>query len=50
MVEDDGQGFAPETPAGLGLRGVRTRAAYVGGKVEIDSSPRGTVVTTRLPV
>ncbi len=51
MVEDDGRGFRPTTDgAGLGLRGVRTRAAYVGGTVEIDSSGRGTVVTVRLPV
>ncbi len=51
MVEDDGRGFAPAgaTRAGLGLRSVRARAAYVGGTVEIDSSGRGTVVTVQLP-
>ena len=50
MVEDDGKGFETKAAgAGLGLRGVRARAAYVGGRVEIDSSGRGTVVTVTLP-
>lgn len=52
MVEDDGRGFAANglgTSVGLGLRGVRARAAYVGGTVAIDSSARGTVITVTLP-
>ncbi|MCC3154904.1 7TM diverse intracellular signaling domain-containing protein [Hymenobacter sp. BT770] len=51
-VEDDGRGFgrgedAPIT--GIGLRGVRTRTAYLGGTVNIESPGYGTRVVVRLP-
>ena len=51
-VEDDGRGFgrgedAPVT--GIGLRGVRTRTAYLGGTVAIESPGSGTRVVVRLP-
>lgn len=53
-VEDDGAGFDPArafVEGGLGLFGMRERAAYVGGQVEIDSRPgQGTRVTARIPI
>ena len=54
-VEDDGRGFDPERPepsasGGLGLFGMRERAAYVGGTVHVDSRPgRGTRVLVEIP-
>jgi PAS domain S-box-containing protein len=52
-VEDEGKGFDPARPggreAGLGLMGMRERAASVGGSLEIVSGEgRGTVVRLRL--
>lgn len=55
-VEDDGRGFAPDAlerrgTEGLGLFGMRERAVYVGGDLEIRSAPgAGTTVTARLPI
>lgn len=39
MVEDDGVGFSPESPAGggLGLMGMKERAALVGGTLTVTS-------------
>jgi signal transduction histidine kinase len=49
-VEDDGRGFdASETAGGIGLATMRTRAASVGGTLEISSTQRGTVVMVVLP-
>jgi signal transduction histidine kinase len=53
-ITDDGSGFEAERvddrPGHLGLRGIRERAAAVGGSVTIDSAPaRGTTVRCRLP-
>ncbi|WP_201985664.1 sensor histidine kinase [Hymenobacter rubidus] len=51
-VEDDGRGFAKgeDTPAtGIGLRGVQTRAAYLGGSVRIEVPAQGTRVLVQLP-
>jgi signal transduction histidine kinase len=57
IVEDDGRGFDLErvkmsgTDRGLGLVGMRERAALVGGTVEIESKPgEGTTVFVRVPV
>jgi len=55
VVEDDGIGFcAPDlanTLGSLGLLGMRERAQFCGGDVEISSSPgNGTTVTIRIPV
>lgn len=54
-VEDDGRGFRadeggrPET--GLGLFGMRERATYLGGRVEVHSFPgRGTRVRAEVPI
>jgi two-component system CheB/CheR fusion protein len=57
VVEDDGKGFDPDnlkinpdTGRGLGLIGMRERAAIVGGAVEIESTPgNGTTVFVRIP-
>ncbi len=51
QVHDDGQGFTAAAAAvGLGVRGMRERAALLGGRLEIDSPPgRGTTVNLTLP-
>ena len=45
-VKDDGTGFIPEVPEGVGLeRSIRGRIEDVGGRVEVDGNPgRGTEV------
>jgi two-component system CheB/CheR fusion protein len=59
IVEDDGQGFADdavhaslEGPGrGLGLVGMRERAALIGGRLDIETAPgRGTTVIVQLPL
>jgi signal transduction histidine kinase len=58
IVEDDGVGLAlGDGPGregmdrGLGLTGMRERAALVGGTLEIESAPgAGTTVYARVPV
>ena len=55
-VQDDGEGFeVPESvdrlDGGLGILGMRERAAIVGGELEIESEPgRGTIVRLRIPM
>jgi two-component system sensor histidine kinase UhpB len=55
-VEDNGRGFRleevlDEDTGGLGLFGMQERAAYVGGRVEIESEPgAGTRVRAAVPV
>lgn len=54
-VRDDGRGFdvtgvMSGERQGLGLFGMQERAAYLGGRVEIDSRPgAGTTVTAEVP-
>jgi signal transduction histidine kinase len=55
IVEDDGAGFEVEDKfikdKGIGLLGMRERAALVGGKIQIESSPqKGTTVFVRIPI
>lgn len=51
VVEDDGVGFGGAPTEGLGLVGMRERAAAVGGRVEVASAPgRGTRVSLAIPV
>lgn len=54
IVEDNGVGFDPERSAAagrLGLIGMRERAALVGGRLEIESSPgKGTSVIIQIPL
>ena len=56
-IEDDGIGFdaaavaAPDARSGLGLLGIRERAAQLRGTVRIESTPGlGTRITIELPV
>ena len=53
-VGDNGQGFDPDTVlargAGRGLQNQRRRAAALGGKVQWDSCPQGTLFTLWLPL
>lgn len=55
-VEDDGRGFPVAEVLrtegrGLGLFGMRERAAYAGGEVDIESNPSfGTRVRIRVPI
>jgi len=53
-VEDDGRGIAPEDLAkarSLGLKGMRERARYLGGELEVSRAARGgTRVVLRLPL
>lgn len=49
-VSDDGVGFDPAVPAdGFGLRGMRNRAAQVGGRLSIHSGEGGTTVELEVP-
>jgi signal transduction histidine kinase len=57
ILEDDGVGFNPEKEAsadgdkGMGLIGMRERAALVGGTLQIESKPKaGTTIFARVPV
>jgi len=50
-VQDDGAGFKPGNSARLGLRGMRERAALLGGSVTVASRPgAGTTITAHIPV
>lgn len=56
-VEDNGRGFSvdekdrPSRTTGLGLLGMRERAANAGGSMAIDAAPgRGTRITLRIPL
>jgi two-component system NarL family sensor kinase len=50
-IRDDGAGFRPDRPAGVGLTSMRERAVELGGAFVIDSrTGHGTVVTVRLPL
>ena len=49
-VDDDGEGFPPNTRAGSGVLGMRERAVLVGGTLKLNSSPLGGArVTLELP-
>jgi NarL family two-component system sensor histidine kinase YdfH len=55
VVEDDGCGFDPdqvaEQPGSFGLRGLKERAAHLGGELEVRSAPgRGTTVTLEMEI
>ncbi|MDQ4128848.1 MAG: PAS domain S-box protein [Actinomycetota bacterium] len=49
-VSDDGRGFDPGAPPGIGFRSMRERANAMGGRLEVHSElGRGTRVRVRLP-
>lgn len=55
VVEDDGVGFEVSDPAvaekGIGLAGMRERAALIGALLEVESSPgKGTSIFLRSPI
>lgn len=58
IIEDDGKGFEAtdlrsnkESGSGLGLVGMRERAAIVGGTFEIESAPgKSTTIFVRIPI
>src|ERR687893_1397012 len=48
-VEDDGRGLAPGTAAGMGITGMRERAASLGGEIEVEGAAgAGTRVSLRV--
>ena len=56
VIEDNGRGFHPRSTsaergqAGLGLVGMRERAALLGGRLEVDSAPdHGTSICVSVP-
>ena len=49
-IADDGRGLPADTIAGAGIRGMRERAALIGGQLTIDNLPAGgTRVTLDMP-
>jgi two-component system NarL family sensor kinase len=54
LVEDNGVGFDPAAlgaEAGIGLKNIESRLAYLGGTFHVDSRPgRGTTVTATVPL
>jgi two-component system, NarL family, sensor kinase len=57
-IEDHGRGMAPDFvvrltrgtgPVGVGLAGMRERLKQIGGELEIESSPRHTIVRATVP-
>ena len=55
VVEDDGRGFLPaptdSADRGMGLLGIRERAALSAGTAEIESAPgKGTTIFVRVPL
>jgi two-component system, NarL family, sensor kinase len=49
-VADNGRGLPADHVAGVGVTGMRERADELGGRLSIDSDPRGTIVRARLPI
>ncbi len=48
-ISDDGKGFDPEAPHGIGLRSMVERARALGGTFDVESEPgRGTRVRVRI--
>ena len=57
-VRDEGKGIPTETQAslssgklsGVGLRGMRERLRQMGGQLEVQSNPNGTLILATLPI
>lgn len=51
MIQDNGQGFDPQSPSkGMGLSSLRERAGQLGGTLDIQSSNQGTTLALRAPL
>jgi signal transduction histidine kinase len=51
VVRDDGQGFAPGAPLGLGLTAMRERVRTIDGSCRIESRPSGgTTISVSVPL
>jgi len=49
-IRDDGVGFRPEEPRGLGLRGIQERLDVSGGSMTMETAPgRGTLMVVEVP-
>ena len=48
LVEDNGIGFSSNTTTGIGLKNIRYRVAYLGGKISIDSNSNGTSIVIEI--
>jgi signal transduction histidine kinase len=48
-IADDGAGIPAAATERGGLRGMRERAELAGGRLAVETGPRGTTVTARLP-
>lgn len=49
-IHDDGHGFHPAVPPGVGLHSMRERAEELGGALQVASNGQGTRVQARLPL
>lgn len=50
-IQDDGRGLPPGTAAGMGITGMRERAASLGAELEVEGSAgSGTRVSLRVPL
>jgi PAS domain S-box-containing protein len=57
-VQDYGNGLPPESApipgvrprGGVGMMGMRERVRHIGGKMTVESSPKGTTVCVKLPL
>lgn len=50
MIGDDGKGMAEEVKGGRGMTSMRSRAAALGGALEVHTGASGTMVTLTLPL
>ncbi|BDQ12829.1 sensor histidine kinase [Sediminibacterium sp. TEGAF015] len=48
LVEDNGIGFSTDVATGIGLKNIRYRVDYLGGKVSIDSNSNGTSIVIEI--
>lgn len=49
-IRDNGKGFTPgASTAGTGLRGMRQRAEFLGGRLVVESGAGGTLVSAEVP-
>jgi signal transduction histidine kinase len=50
-IQDDGQGFQPDSERGMGLLGMQERVTHLGGTIQVDSARgQGTLLSVELPL